>query len=219
MSIAKYIPVQVKQHIKLIRNRKRYKGSQINSEFIDQNVIIGKECVVNRCVQLKENVKIGDYTYLNDGSLVGQGVSIGKYCSISYNCQIGLSDHPTNYVSSHPVTYGPKNLFDVPIEFESRPPCVIGNDVWIGGSAIILRGVEIGDGAIIAAGSIVTKDVKPYSIVSGIPASEARKRFSEESINYLQSLKWWDLTVDELLKHKELFTKKEEWESFIPKKK
>ena len=78
---------------------------------------------------------------------------------------------------------------------------VIGNDVWIGYHATIMAGVTIGDGAIIAANSTVTKDVEPYAIVGGNPAAPIRKRFSEEQILELLKLKWWDWDIDKITRH------------------
>lgn len=80
-----------------------------------------------------------------------------------------------------------EKLFD-----ESSPKNIIGNDVWIGARAMILSGVKIGDGAVIAAGAVVTKDVEPYTIVGGVPAKPIRKRFTDEQIDALIKLKWWD---------------------------
>lgn len=86
-------------------------------------------------------------------------------------------------------------LYHYPVNHEKL---IIGNDVWIGYNAIILSGVKIGDGAIVATGAVVTKDVKPYEIVGGIPAKVIRKRFSDEVIIKLQKMKWWNWSVDKI---------------------
>ncbi len=124
-------------------------------------------------------------------------VSIGKYSCIGPETMIGLGAHPSKtQISIHPAffsnqaqagfTFVKSQLFK---EFE---PTTIGNDVWIGARVVIIGGVTIGDGAIVGAGSIVTKDVAPYSVVAGNPARVIRKRFDEETINYLLSNKWWE---------------------------
>ena len=87
---------------------------------------------------------------------------------------------------------------DVAKGWDNKGDIVIGNDVWIGYNAIILSGVKIGDGAIVATGAVVTKDVKPYEIVGGIPAKVIRKRFSDEVIIKLQKMKWWNWPVDKI---------------------
>ena len=123
---------------------------------------------------------------------------IGRYCSIASEvCTVG-GRHPTSdWVSTSPVffsndcqcgtTYVSEKLFD-----ESSPKTIIGNDVWIGARAMILSGVKIGDGAVIAAGAVVVKDVEPYTIVGGVPAKPIRKRFTDEQIDAFIQLKWWD---------------------------
>lgn len=123
---------------------------------------------------------------------------IGRYCSIASEVCTISGRHPTSdWVSTSPVfysnecqcgmSYASEKLFD-----ESSKKTIIGNDVWIGARAIILSGVKIGDGAIIAAGAVVTKDVEPYTIAGGVPAKPIRKRFTDEQIDALINLKWWD---------------------------
>lgn len=84
---------------------------------------------------------------------------------------------------------GKKNVAD---SWDNKGDIVVGNDVWIGYEAVILSGVTIGDGAVIGARAVVTKDVPPYTIVGGVPAKPIKKRFSEENIKKLQSIRWWD---------------------------
>ena len=100
----------------------------------------------------------------------------------------------SNYTYTFPLFYEDWNLekSNVSDAWDNKGDIIIGNDVWIGYNAIILSGVTIGDGAIIATGAVVTKDVPAYTIVGGIPAKKIKKRFSDEIIQRLQKMKWWD---------------------------
>ena len=128
---------------------------------------------------------------------------VGRYCSIANNVKTIIGKHPTNqFVSTHPAfystrrqsgfTYSKEELFEeVKYADKNKHHVVIGNDVWIGEGAFLLGGICVGDGAIIAAGAVVTRDVMPYSVVGGIPAKEIKKRFDEEQIEKLLRIKWW----------------------------
>ncbi|WP_425461982.1 CatB-related O-acetyltransferase [Neptuniibacter pectenicola] len=150
-------------------------------------------------------VEIGRYTYINVASVVYGNVKIGRFCSIGRSVEIGLANHPSDYLSTHPFQVA-KSLFMNDPYYASvqrkawrfHKPTSIGNDVWIGAKACINSGVSIGDGAIVAAGAIVTKDVEPYSIVGGVPAKIIKKRFSPEVITSLLKTKWWDLRLDKI---------------------
>lgn len=155
------------------------------------------------------DVKLGDFTYVAAGSIISN-TKIGKFCSIGPDIKCGLAFHPNQiFVSTHPVfysivkqsqiTFADKNYFD---EYKN---ITIGNDVWIGANVIIVGEIEIGDGAIIATGSIVTKSVPPYAIVAGVPAKIVRYRFSEDNIKFLLNLKWWDLELPWITENYKLF--------------
>jgi virginiamycin A acetyltransferase len=104
------------------------------------------------------------------------------------------------------TTYVNKNLFDGELSrFSIKSAVVIGNDVWIGHGAIVLKGVRIADGAIIGAGSVVTRDVPPYAIAVGNPARIIRKRFDDEMIQLICQAAWWNAGPDDLATLKELF--------------
>ncbi len=162
--------------------------------------------------------KIGNKTlfkgHLGRCSYIGSSchivANIGRFCSIASNVTTVEGTHPTkDWVSTHPaffstamqcgMTYVTETQFD-----ENTKPVVIGNDVWIGEGAKLIGGVTIGDGAIIAAGAVVTADVPPYSIVGGVPAKTIRMRFSKEQIERLLAIKWWekdDAVLKEWTKH------------------
>ena len=145
------------------------------------------------------NSKIDSFSYVSYFSHI-QNVTVGKYCSIAKRVSIGLGFHPTNFISSSPIFYSPRNpLFKSLVKdkkFEDLKPSFIGNDVWIGANTVILDGVTIGHGSIIGANSVVTKNIEPYSIVGGVPAKLIRKRFSEEEIKFLLGLEWWNQPYD-----------------------
>ena len=162
-------------------------------------------------------IEVGDYTIYNDNPLLfeknnvlyhypihREKLIIGKFCSIAcgtkflFNC----ANHTLKSLSTYtfPLFYEEWELekSNITTAWDNKGDIVIGNDVWIGYEAVIMAGVHIGDGAIIAARAVVTKDVPPYTIVGGTPAKEIRKRFDAEVIQQLLMLKWWDWSTDEI---------------------
>jgi len=142
------------------------------------------------------NCHIGRYTYIASNSHL-TNCTIGSYCSIGPDLLAGLGKHPSStFISTHPSFYAPINTSPISYVNEQRftefERILIGNDVWIGARVTIIDGICIGDGAILAAGAVVTKDVEPYSIVGGIPAKKIRNRFNDEQIKFLLNLRWWD---------------------------
>ena len=145
------------------------------------------------------------YDNLNSGQYI-ENATIGRYCSIGMNVSIGLVSHPTTWLSSTWMQYVARPFHW--IEFSGRPVVIkpfarppqtkIGNDVWLGAGASILAGVKIGDGAIVAAGAVVTKDVPPYAIVGGVPARVIKYRFGEATIRKLLSLQWWQYSMADM---------------------
>lgn len=121
---------------------------------------------------------------------------IGSFCSIADSVVIGVAQHPINWVSTSPVFYtGRDSVTKKFSEFVREPSkkTIIGHDVWIGERAIIKAGVNIGTGAIIGMGAVVTKDVLPYDIVAGVPAKTIRSRFDKDTVENLINSKWWEL--------------------------
>ena len=154
------------------------------------------------------DVKMGRYSYMGKNNSVAN-TQIGSFCSIASYCAIGGGAHPLNMVSTSPVFYRGKNCFNKHysnISAEINRKVVIGNDVWIGEAVFINDGVKIGTGAVIGAHSVVTHDVKPYSIVAGSPAKEIRKRFDDETIERLMESKWWEWSDEKLMKNSRFFT-------------
>lgn len=146
--------------------------------------------------------KIGRHTYYPPSLHIPfEQNTIGSFCSIGEDVIIGAHNHAAHALSTHPFATMPKLNF-APPDLLAKPiykPVHIGNDVWIGTRVIIMHGVTVGDGAIIGAQAVVTKDVAPYAIVAGVPAKLIRYRFDEEIIKELLALKWWELP-DELIK-------------------
>lgn len=166
--------------------------------------------------RVENGVLIGKRTYGTKTTIHFPGcVSfIGAYCSINYTAAIGGANHPMHFVSTHPIFYTKKSaqeLYDIAFADEevdikdNKSKIVIGNDVWIGTYATILPGVTIGDGAVIGAGAVVTKDVPPYAVVGGTPAKVIKYRFSQEVIEGLLKIKWWDWPDEKIRENAYLF--------------
>lgn len=153
------------------------------------------------------SLHLGAFSYAVSGFYFG--CRIGRYCSFGEQVQIGRHPHPMHWVTTSPFFYWQfKDVLDQELpsgvelnvvrDFKrSTPPVtakltVMGNDVWIGHGAFILPGVQIGDGAVIAAMSVVTKDVPPYAVVAGSPAKVVKYRFPEDQIEALRESKWWE---------------------------
>lgn len=173
---------------------------------LPDDVIFEPPCSL-KWMGVNHSLHLGAFSYAVSGFYFG--CRIGRYCSFGEQVQIGRHPHPMHWVSTSPFFYWQfKDVLDQPLpdgidldvhrDFKrSTPPVtakltVIGNDVWIGHGAFILPGVQIGDGAAIAAMSVVTKNVPPYSVVAGSPARIVRYRFPQEQIEALQVSKWWD---------------------------
>lgn len=190
--------------------KNRGKNLKIGYMSMLNNVEIGKYNTYYDHVTVS-NSKIGDYTYVGPFTKISNA-TVGKFCSIGTDVKIGLGMHPTNYLSTFPaffsthkqcqVTFVDKNYF------KERGNVYIGNDVWIGENAIIFDNIVIGDGAIIASGALVTKNVEEFSIVGGVPAKLISRRFDEEKIEIIKSLRWWDKDLNWIIDNIDLFNKK-----------
>ncbi|MCL1962192.1 MAG: CatB-related O-acetyltransferase [Desulfovibrionaceae bacterium] len=148
---------------------------------------------------------VGRYTHINIGTVLFSHVKVGRFTSFGRNCEIGAANHPLQYLSTHtfqihaqcfPRLPDYKNLKRKPWLF--HPDTHIGNDVWVGAKTVVRAGVTIGDGAVVAAGSVVTKDIPPYTIAGGTPARMIRMRFPSHIVAALLELKWWELNIVEL---------------------
>ena len=151
---------------------------------------------------------LGDYSYLGGGSSLVHA-SVGKFCSIAGDVRIGMGTHTLHNLSTAPIFTekhnGTGSSWTESVVDNPFRPVVIGNDVWIGERVMVLGGVTVGDGAIIGAGALVTKDVPPFSVVAGVPARVIKDRFTEPLKETLLKTKWWDLSEEELKKCIHLF--------------
>jgi len=177
---------------------------------------IGKRVLIRARLELEEGVFIGDGCKITIGPVrIGRGtrlmqgvevvsdVSIGKYCAIARNSVLQGENHMIKRPALQMGLYS--GILGDRLPFMEKQGIEIGNDVWIGTRAIILPGVHIGDGAIIGAGSVVTKDVPPYSITAGAPAVHRKFRFSQEIIDFLEEVRWWDWPVERIRRNKRFF--------------
>jgi len=181
-------------------------------------------CFIKNTVS-NPQIIIGDYTYYDDpnGSenfernvlylypFMGDKLIIGKFCAIARDVKFIMngSNHKLNCISTYPFSLFGNGWERITPKIEDLPfkgDTVIGNDVWIGYDSLIIPGVNIGDGAIIAARSVVTNDVAPYTIVGGNPARAIKKRFSEETIKILLDIKWWDWNIEKITRNLEIIT-------------
>ena len=189
----------------------------------DPDVIFPNEyktsCFIKNVVKAP-NISIGDYTYYDDTDdpagfeqknilfnypEFGDKLVIGKFCQIAAGTKfiMGPANHRISSVTTYPFNvFGgawsentPPHMSQLPFKGDT----IIGNDVWIGRESVIMPGVKIGDGAIIGAYSVVTKDVPPYSVAGGNPAKFIKKRFDEELIELLLKIKWWDFEPEKLV--------------------
>lgn len=153
-------------------------------------------------------LKVGAYTYGHEKIKIihsneGRILKIGKFCSIADNVTVFLgSNHRVDWISTYPFGHINQNTFDK-IKLPNGHPStkgdvIIGNDVWIATNSVIMSGVKIGDGAVVAANAVVTKDVSPYSIVAGNPAKEVKKRFDDQTVKKLLKIKWWDFDENKI---------------------
>lgn len=195
-------------------------GPNKNEKFPNKN--IPSVCFIKNVIT-RPNIEVGDYTYYDDINgadkfeehvmhhyeFLGDKLIIGKFCQIASGIKFIMNgaNHRMNSVTTYPFNIMGNGWEKVTPKLEDLPfkgDTIIGNDVWIGQNVTILPGVHIGDGAIIGANSVVTKDIPPYHIAGGNPCKIIRKRFNEEFIDYLEEIKWWDWEEDKIFKNLEI---------------
>lgn len=166
----------------------------------------------------RPNIVVGDYTYYDDPrgpehfeenvlyhfDFNGDRLVIGRYCSIAAEVRFIMNggNHPTNWLTTYPFPiFGQGWETAMPATWPSRGDTIVGNDVWIGYGAIVMPGIRIGDGAIIATATVVTRDVPAYAIVGGNPGAILRYRFDEATIARLLSIRWWNWDPAAVTRH------------------
>lgn len=172
------------------------------------------------------NIIVGDYTYYDDPEgpekfekrnvlyhypFIGDRLIIGKFCAIAKDVKFVMNgaNHKLSGISTYPFSIfsrGWEKVIPTPEELPNKGDTVIMNDVWIGYDSLIMPGVKIGNGAIVASRSVVVKDVDPYSIAGGNPAREIKKRFSDEAVSELERIKWWDWEIEKITENLETIT-------------
>lgn len=163
----------------------------------------GSNALWERCY-FSGNIKVGYGTTFGFNDFIAGNVTIGKYCQLDSDVAIHSTNHPINHLS----TYINRNLFDGELaQFREMRTITIGHDVWIVHNALIIGEIEIRNGAIIAAGSVVTKNVHAYSVVAGVPARVIKMRFNNNIVKQVEELEWWNKSKEELEKIKPLFFK------------
>ena len=179
----------------------------------DDTIVYLKNVITN------PNIEVGDFTFYNDFvndprdfeknnvlyhyPINHDKLKIGKFCSIAYGTKFlfNSANHTLRSLSTYPfpIFYEEwEHGLWADKAWDNKGDIVLGNDVWTGFESVIMSGVTIGDGAIIGARAVVTKDVPPYTIVGGVPARPIRKRFPDEMISVLMTLRWWDLPADSI---------------------
>lgn len=205
----------------------KHKMQKVNNCIIEKGAYIDQSCILEGRSRFANRTKlfhckVGKATYFNTGTELHH-IKIGRYCSIGSNVKAITGRHPTfQFVSTHPAffstskqagfTYVEKNKFEEYLYVKDCYSVEIGNDVWIGSDARIMGGIHVGDGAIIAAGALVTKDVPPYAIVGGVPARVIKYRFDDNQVKKLLNIRWWDEDEEWIRKHSGYF---EDIEKFL----
>ena len=181
-------------------------------------------CYIKNVIK-NPNIIVGDYTYYDDPEdsenfernvlyhfpFIGDKLIIGKFCAIARDAKFIMNgaNHKMNCFTTYPFSIFGNGWEKVQMRKDELPlkgDTVIQNDVWIGYDALIMPGVNIGNGSIIASRSVVVNNVEPYSIVGGNPAKIIRKRFSDEVINLLENIKWWNWPIEKITENLEILT-------------
>ena len=185
------------------------------SAFIGDRVVLEGKNSIGVSSKLT-NTKLGYATYIANYSEFEDCI-IGKYSSIGSHVRQIIGKHPSRgFISTHPAFYSVNHLCKLSyvkkqsfeeLEYadDQHHSLIIGNDVWIGDNVLLKGGIKIGDGAIVAAGAVVMRDVAPYTIVGGVPARQIRMRFLPEQIEKLQMIRWWERDEAWLAQHVDVF--------------
>ena len=194
-------------------------GPDPNKIYPNNNI---KQVVYIKNIITRKNIIVGDYSYYDDVNgaehfeehvthhydFIGDKLFIGKFCAIARGIEFVMNgaNHRMNSVTTYPfnIMGGGWEMFTPTLdELPLKGDTVVGNDVWIGQNVTVMPGVHIGDGAIIAANSVVAKDIPAYCVAGGNPCRVIRQRFNEELTEYLLKLRWWDWEPDKIFRNME----------------
>ena len=192
-----------------------------NPNDIYPNKDINSVCFIKNTIK-SPNIKVGDYTYYSDRNgaenfeehvthhydFIGDKLIIGKFCAIASGVEFIMNgaNHRMNSITTYPfniMANGWEKSTPTTKDIPFKGDTIIENDVWIGQNVTIMPGIKIGDGAIVAANSVVTKNIPAYHIAGGNPAKIIRKRFDDNLISYLLELKWWDWSKEKIFSNLE----------------
>jgi virginiamycin A acetyltransferase len=166
------------------------KGCRIYSAYVSPRALRGRNIEINVGTRIDSSCEIGGSSYIGCYCYVTRA-KIGRYVSIANNVSIGQGEHKLDKISTSSVFY--KSAWDV----LTAGDCEVGSDAWIGVDAIILRGVKVGTGAVVAANAVVTKDVPDFAVVAGVPARIIKYRFPESQRAQILASLWWEMEPDE----------------------
>lgn len=191
------------------------RDTDIESSTLGKDVYVGEYTKIQHC-ELGDNVrlermnsliysKIGRFCYTGHNTTI-RVATLGSFNSLSWNISIGGNNHDMDKVTTHSFLVYPKWNMGGDSHWKSQEePCVLQNDIWVGAGSMILRGVTIGNGAIIGGGSVVTKNVEPYTIVVGNPARAIKMRCNEKIAEKMLELEWWNFPKQVIKDNFELF--------------
>ena len=194
-------------------------GPDPNSVYPNENI---KQICYIKNVITRPNIEVGDYTYYDDldgperfqervthhYDFIGDKLIIGKFCAIGRGVEFIMNgaNHRMGSVTTYPFNimgHGWEAFAPTLEELPLKGDTVVGNDVWFGQNVTVMPGIHIGDGAIIAANSVVTRDIPPYCVAGGNPCQVLRPRFDRELTEYLLELKWWDWPPEKIFRNLE----------------
>lgn len=207
-------------------------GPDKNQLYPNENI---KTVCYIRNLPKKTNIEIGEYTYYSDNKnspeefyshiehhyeFLGDKLIIGKFCAIAEGIKFIMNgaNHRMNGITTYPFNIfgnGWEKVMPTVEQLPFKGDTVIGNDVWIGQNVTVMSGIKIGDGAIIAANSTVVKNVEPYTIYGGNPAKFIKKRFSDENIEFLLKIQWWNWDEEKIFNNLENLTSEDGLEKLM----